>query len=153
MEKAKAYYKTEMRSGRLPSPLKKATPGSAGWDLSAFLDRPVEIRPGERALIPTGIYMALPEGCCAFVMARSGLAHKRGVRPSNCVGLIDSDYRGEITVSLENGGTEPFLVEDGMRIAQLVVFSMPELCLEPSPGLDETIRGRGGFGSTGTDKL
>ena len=153
MEKAKAYYKTEMRSGRLPSPLKKATPGSAGWDLSAFLDSPVEIRPGERALIPTGIYQGPPEGRRPSVLARRGLAHKKGVRPSNCVGLIDSDYRGEITVSLENGGTEPFLVEDGMRIAQLVVFSMPELCLEPSPGLDETMRGRGGFGSTGTDKL
>ncbi len=128
----------------------RATEGSAGYDLFALLEEPVEVRPGERVRIGTGIAIALPSSeLAAFVYARSGLATKRGIIPANCVGVVDSDYRGEILVTLTNIGKEPYTVEPFERIAQMIIapVCLPEL-LEVSE-LDETGRGSGGFGSTG----
>ena len=128
----------------------RATEGSAGYDLFALLEEPVEVRPGERVRIGTGIAIALPSSeLAAFVYARSGLATKKGIIPANCVGVVDSDYRGEILVTLTNIGKEPYTVEPFERIAQMIIapVCLPEL-LEVSE-LDETGRGLGGFGSTG----
>lgn len=128
----------------------RATEGSAGYDLFALLEEPVEVRPGERVRIGTGIAIALPSSeLAAFVYARSGLATKKGIIPANCVGVVDSDYRGEILVTLTNIGKEPYTVEPFERIAQMIIapVCLPEL-LEVSE-LDETGRGSGGFGSTG----
>ncbi len=128
----------------------RATEGSAGLDLTACIDRPVVLPKGGRALIPTGLAVALPGNHLAsFVFARSGLAVKHGVTLSNCVGVIDSDYRGEIKVGLINQGESDYTIQPGERIAQLVV--MPVCCLpvEECDRLDETGRGAGGFGSTG----
>ena len=124
------------------------SPGAAGADLYACLASPVTVAPGETAFIPTGLAMELPVGYVGLVYARSGLACKRGLAPANKVGVIDSDYRGEIQVPLMNHGKEPFVIRRGDRIAQLLfapVF-LPEL-LE-CESLDETARGAGGFGST-----
>ncbi|MEE3362674.1 MAG: dUTP diphosphatase, partial [Anaerovoracaceae bacterium] len=106
------------KSGRVPA---YETAGSAGMDIKAMLDDPVVIAPGKRALIPTGLYIELPEGYEAQIRARSGLAVKKGICLTNGVGTIDSDYRGEIGVSLTNLGDEPFTVNDGDRIAQMVI--------------------------------
>lgn len=128
----------------------RATEGSAGLDLTACIDQPVVLPKGGRALIPTGLAVALPGNHLAsFVFARSGLAVKHGVTLSNCVGVIDSDYRGEIKVGLINQGESDYTIQPGERIAQLVV--MPVCCLpvEECDRLDETGRGAGGFGSTG----
>ncbi len=128
----------------------RATEGSAGYDLFALLEEPVEVRPGERVRIGTGIAIALPSSeLAAFVYARSGLATKKGIIPANCVGVVDSDYRGEILVTLTNIGKESYTVEPFERIAQMIIapVCLPEL-LEVSE-LDETGRGSGGFGSTG----
>ena len=128
----------------------RATPGAAGMDLYACLDAPVTIAPGERAMIPTGIAIALESPLyCAFLYARSGLAAKHGVAPANCVGVIDSDYRGEVCAVLSNSGTEPFMVTDGERIAQLVVAPVDQPEIEVVDELSDTERGAGGFGSTG----
>lgn len=127
----------------------RATSGSAGYDLCADLEQPCEIAPGETRPIPTGIAMAIPENYGGFVFARSGLALKHGLAPANCVGVIDSDYRGEVLVALRNHSDTPFTIHPGDRIAQLVLLpvTVPEVlecaCLE------ETGRGAGGFGSTG----
>ena len=128
----------------------RATEGSAGYDLYALLEESVEVRPGERVRVGTGIAVALPSAeLAAFVYARSGLATKHGIIPANCVGVIDSDYRGEILVTLTNIGNEPYTVAPFERIAQMIItpVCLPEL-LEVA-GLDETVRGAGGFGSTG----
>ncbi|MBQ3416555.1 MAG: dUTP diphosphatase [Ruminococcus sp.] len=129
---------------------KRATEGSAGMDLYACLDQPVEILPHQRALIPTGIAVA-PESprYAAFIYARSGLAIKKGIAPANCVGVVDSDYRGEVCVGLLNSSEEPFTVEPFERIAQVVIapVELPEI--EEVDSLDTTERGAGGFGSTG----
>lgn len=128
----------------------RATPGSAGMDLYACLDEAVTIEPGERAMIPTGIAIALESPAyCAFLYARSGLAVKYGIAPANCVGVIDSDYRGEVCAVLQNYSREPFTVLNGERIAQLVIapVELPEI--EVVDELDDTARGTGGFGSTG----
>ncbi len=130
----------------------RATAGSAGMDLYACISDPITIAPGERAMIPTGIAIALESPAyCAFLYARSGLAVKYGIAPANCVGVIDSDYRGEVCAVLQNYSREPFTVSDGERIAQLVIapVELPKICLVDS--LDETERGAGGFGSTGTN--
>lgn len=122
---------------------------AAGADLYACLDSPVTIQPGQTMFIPTGLAMELPRGFAGLVYARSGLASKRGLAPANKVGVIDSDYRGEITVALHNHGTEPQTIASGDRIAQLVITPVftPGFCLTDS--LDSTGRGTGGFGSTG----
>ena len=145
-----------IRFRRMPSPKgklaqlpKHATSGAAGADLHANIDEEVTIPPMGRALVPTGLAIELPDASYgAFVFARSGLAVKHGLTLSNSVGVIDSDYRGEIQVPLMNHGKEPFVIRRGDRIAQLLfapVF-LPEL-LE-CESLDETARGAGGFGST-----
>ncbi len=131
------------------TPPKRATESSAGLDLCAALESPVALAAGERALLPTGIAIALKEGTVGLVFARSGLAVKKGIALSNGVGVIDADYRGEVRVGLVNMSQEMYVIEPGERIAQLVV--MPVLMDEPIlvESLDETKRGEGGFGSTG----
>ncbi|MBQ2938868.1 MAG: dUTP diphosphatase [Clostridia bacterium] len=122
---------------------------AAGYDLYACLDQPVVIYPNTNVKIGTGLAIAVPEGYFGAVFARSGLAAKQNLRPANCVGVCDADYRGEYMVALHNDGNEPRTVNPGDRIAQLVV--MPFLPVEFSEvdELDETARGAGGFGSTG----
>ena len=127
-----------------------ATSGAAGMDLQAAIDAPLAIAPGERALVPTGLQIAVPAGFEAQVRPRSGLALKHGVTCLNTPGTIDSDYRGEVKVLLANLGREPFAIERGMRIAQLVIAPVARAEWLPVATLDETIRGGGGFGSTGT---
>jgi dUTP pyrophosphatase len=125
------------------------TEHSAGMDLAACIDEPIVITPHGRAVIPTGIAIALPEGYEAQVRGRSGLAAKFGVMPANGVGTIDADYRGEIGVILLNTSTEPFTVEPDMRVAQLVIARYERAEWTEVDDLDETARGAGGFGSTG----
>lgn len=127
-----------------------ATPGSAAMDLHACLDAAVCIPAGQRQLIPTGIAIALPTpDYVALVFARSGLAVKHGIAPANCVGVIDSDYRGEVMVALQNSGADDFTVTPGDRIAQLAIVPVVQAQLSMVDSLDETERGAGGFGSTG----
>ena len=127
-----------------------ATPGSAAMDLHACLDGAVTIPAGERRVIPTGLAIALPSAdYVALVFARSGLGIKHGVAPANCVGVIDSDYRGEILVGLQNSGGSDFTIQPGDRIAQLMVVPVVQPRLRLVDELDETDRGAGGFGSTG----
>ncbi len=137
--------------GDLPLP-SYATEGSAGVDLRAAVTEDTVIEPGARAAIPTGLRLAIPPGYEGQVRPRSGLALRHGVTLPNAPGTIDSDYRGELRVLLWNGGREPFVVQRGDRIAQLVVAPVTRARLVPvQPGerLDETARGDGGFGSTG----
>lgn len=126
-----------------------ATELSAGMDLRADLDGPVTLKPLERRLIPTGLYIALPEGYEAQVRPRSGLALKHGITLLNAPGTIDADYRGEIGVILVNLSHEEFVVEDGERIAQLVITRHERVDWRPVEVLEETGRGAGGFGHTG----
>ena len=127
-----------------------ATAGAAGLDLLAAVSEPVTLAPMARALIPTGLRLALPDGFEAQVRPRSGLALRHGVTLLNAPGTIDCDYRGELAVILVNFGAEPFAIERGARIAQLVLAPVRRLAWVESPGgLDGTIRGSGGFGSTG----
>ena len=126
-----------------------ATELSAGMDLRACLDAPVTVGPLERALVPTGLYIALPPGFEAQVRPRSGLAAKRGVTVLNTPGTIDADYRGEIKVILVNLSNTPFEILPGERIAQMVVARHERVEWEETDSLDETARGAGGFGSTG----
>ena len=125
------------------------TAQSAGMDLRANIDAPVVLQPGDRALIPTGIKMALPDGYEAQIRPRSGLAYKHGITVLNSPGTIDADYRGDVGVLLINHGQEPFTVEDGMRVAQMVVAQYSQFQWEPVADLSTTDRGEGGFGSTG----
>lgn len=127
---------------------KYATSCSAGADIFARIDEEITVWPGTRALIPTKIKIAIPDGCCGLLLGRSGLALKYGICLANGVGLIDSDYRGELGVILQNNGGEPFKVKDGMRIAQLVIVQYVQTRFKQD-SLDDTIRGQGGFGSTG----
>ena len=122
---------------------------AAGADLRACLEGPVTIEPGQTVMIPTGLAMELPEGYAGLVYARSGLAGKRGLAPANKVGVIDSDYRGEVLVALHNHGTQAQTVEPGERIAQLVLAKAPQADFCAAESLSDTARGSGGFGSTG----
>ena len=127
-----------------------ATAGAAAMDLCACVDAPVEVAPRALVSIPTGIAIALPSAdYVALVFARSGLGIKHGVVPGNCVGVIDSDYRGEIMVGLYNSGESEYTVQPGDRIAQLMVTPVVQADVELVDKLDETERGAGGFGSTG----
>ncbi|MBQ3630173.1 MAG: dUTP diphosphatase [Prevotella sp.] len=128
-----------------------ATAQSAGMDLRAFLSEPVTLQPMQRALVPTGLYIALPEGYEAQVRPRSGLALKRGITVLNAPGTIDADYRGEVGVVLINLSNEPFVVNDGERIAQLVIARHETADLIEVETLDETERGAGGYGHTGVN--
>ena len=126
-----------------------ATQGAAGLDLCAACDAPVTLAPGARALIPTGVAIALPQGYEAQLRPRSGLALKHGVTVLNSPGTIDWDYRGELKALLINHGVEPFVIERGMRIAQLVIAPVTPATLRVVEDLDDTARGVGGYGSTG----
>ena len=122
---------------------------SAGADLSACLDEPVTIQPGQTAFLPTGLAIAVPRGYAGLVFARSGLGCKRGLAPANKVGVVDADYRGEIMVALHNHSGEMQSVASGERIAQLVVAPFLRAEFREADELSETVRGEGGFGSTG----
>ena len=122
---------------------------AAGADLYALTGGPVTIAPGQTALIRTGIAVAVPQGYVGLVYARSGLACKRGLAPANKVGVIDADYRGEVMIYLHNHGNQPQTVEDGERVAQLVITPYLTAQFERVDELDGTERGSGGFGSTG----
>ena len=135
---------------RSPFPLPEyATPLSAGLDLKAATEEPIVLQPLQRALVPTGLFIALPEGYEAQVRPRSGLAAKHGITVLNSPGTIDADYRGEVKVILVNLSDEPFTIVPGERIAQLVAARFEQVEWELSESLDETSRGEGGFGSTG----
>lgn len=123
---------------------------SAGADIYALLDEPVTIAPGETVFIHTGIAIAIPEGLVGLNFARSGMAAKRGLAPANKVGVIDCDYRGEVMVALHNHGKEPQTVEHGDRVAQMVFVPYYAADFVEVDELDSTVRGEGGFGSTGT---
>ena len=122
---------------------------AAGADLYACLPEAVTIAPGETAFIPTGIALEVPEGCAGLIYARSGLACKRDLAPANKVGVVDSDYRGEITVALHNHGSQPQTVQHGDRIAQFIITPVLNPAYRWEEALSDTRRGEGGFGSTG----
>lgn len=126
-----------------------STSNSAGMDLRANIDAPILLKPMQRVLVPTGLFMALPEGYEAQVRPRSGLAIKHGITVLNTPGTIDADYRGEIGVILMNFGQEDFLIQDGERIAQMVVSKYEQVDFLDVELLDETERGSGGFGHSG----
>lgn len=122
---------------------------AAGADLYACLEAPITIAPGKTAFVPTGFAMEVPKGCAGLIYARSGLACKRGLAPANKVGVIDSDYRGEIIVALHNHGVESQTITHGERIAQMVITPVLTPAYVLADHLDDTARGAGGFGSTG----
>ncbi len=127
-----------------------ATPGSAGLDLRACIDAPVTLAPGDTSLIPTGLAIHLDDpGLAAVIIPRSGLGHKHGIVLGNLVGLIDSDYQGQLLVSCWNRGREPFVVNPLERIAQLVVVPVVQVRLNVVESFEDSARGAGGFGSTG----
>ena len=129
---------------------KRATAGSAGMDLYACIDEPITLAPGQLAIVPTGIAIALPENsCAAFLYARSGLGVKHGICLSNGVGVIDSDYRGEICAGLCNVSDKPYTIEPDERVCQMVIAPVLTPDVVEVSELDDTDRGEGGFGSTG----
>ena len=128
-----------------------ATPLSAGVDLRAALSESITLAPLERALVPTGLYMQIPEGYEGQVRPRSGLAAKHGITVLNSPGTVDADYRGEVKVILVNLSSQPFTIEPGERIAQMVFARCEQALFEECDSLDKTERGTGGFGSTGTN--
>lgn len=130
----------------LPS---KMSEWAAGFDLQAAVSEPVVLAPGERKLIPTGLAMAMPPQVEAQVRPRSGLAFKHGITCLNSPGTIDADYRGEVKVLLINHGQEPFTINRGERIAQMVIQQLPEITIAEADELPDTVRGAGGFGHTG----
>lgn len=136
--------------GRLPQLPHHATEGAAGADLTANIDAPLTIAPMARAVVPTGLAMELPDmGYGAFVFARSGLGIKHGLTLSNGVGIIDSDYRGEVSVGLVNLSEQAYTIQPGERIAQLCILPVIQFAAEEAEELAQTGRGTGGFGSTG----
>ena len=138
--------KIKSESGNMPS---YKTVGSAGADIKAHLDAPITLMPGERRLIPTGMYVELPEGVEAQIRARSGLSIKHGITMINGVGTVDSDYRGEWNVPMVNLGQEPYTINDGDRIAQAVFMKYEQAEFVLVEEVNDTERGEGGFGSTG----
>lgn len=128
---------------------RRATAESAGLDLSAAIDAPVEIRQGEITPIPTGIAIQLDPGYVCLLFGRSGLGVKRGILPANAVGVVDSDYRGEVIVGLTNLSDEAYTIQPGDRVAQLVIMPVAQANITVTDTLDDTERGAGGFGSTG----
>ena len=125
------------------------TPYSAGADLYALCNGEIQIEPGQTVLVHTGIAMEIPEGYVGLIYARSGLACKRGLAPANKVGVIDADYRGEIMVALHNHGQQTQTLAEGERIAQMVIAPFLSVSYEECEELSDTVRGAGGFGSTG----
>ena len=135
------------KNAKIPT---RGTAGAAGFDLYACIDEPLTLHKGDTALIPTGIAIAVPEGYAAFIHSRSGLSIKKGICLLNSVGVVDSDYRGEVCVGVIKATDEPYTIEPFERIAQMVIKAVcvPEII--ETDELDETDRGEGGFGSTGT---
>ena len=145
----KIYLKQSEAASSLPLPAYQ-TDMSAGVDLQAALpDGPVMLAPMARLAVPTGLFMAMPEGVEAQIRPRSGLALKQGLTVANAPGTIDADYRGEIKVLLINLGTETVIIEHGMRIAQMIFSPVMKASFQRTDELDDTVRGAGGFGSTG----
>lgn len=142
----KIVIRIKSEKGNMPS---YETSGSAGADIRACLDEPVTLQPGERRLIPTGMYVELPDGVEAQIRARSGLSIRHGITMINGVGTVDSDYRGEWNVPLVNLGQEPYTIYDGDRIAQAVFSRYERAEFILTDEVNETERGGGGFGSTG----
>lgn len=134
------------KSGELPS---YATAGSAGADLRAYINEPITLQPGERRLIPTGLFVEIPQGTEAQIRARSGLAIKHGIGLVNGIGTVDSDYRGEWNIPLINWGQEPYTINNGDRIAQVIFAKYEKAEFSLVSEIDETDRGAGGFGHTG----
>lgn len=128
----------------------RKTEGSAGYDLCACVAAPFTLEPGEMAMFPTGLAAEIPQGTAGFIFTRSGLGIKHGVAVSNGVGVIDSDYRGEIHVGLRNSSKYPYTIQPGERIAQLIILPVCLPQVREVEELSETQRGQGGFGSTGT---
>lgn len=126
-----------------------ATPQSAGMDIRANLDEPITLQPLQRCLVPTGLFIALPPGTEAQIRPRSGLAWKKGITVLNAPGTIDADYRGEIGIILVNLSQEPFVIQDGERIAQMVVARYEQAAWNVVDSLEDTERGEGGFGHSG----
>lgn len=142
----------EIRVKKLHPQAKLPTYGSAeaaGADLHACIEQPITVLPGETAWVPTGIALEVPKGCAGLIYARSGMAAKRSLAPANKVGVIDSDYRGEIKIVLLNHGKEPQVIEPGERIAQFVIAPVLTPAYTEVEELSDTDRGFGGFGSTG----
>lgn len=127
------------------------TPGAAGMDVRAFLSEPIVLQPLQRALIPTGLYMQLPQGFECQIRPRSGLALRHGITIANAPGTVDADFRGEVKVILLNLSNEPFTVNDGERVCQMVITRYEKVGWEEVERIDETVRGDGGFGHTGTE--
>ena len=144
----KIVIKIKSKTGNMPS---YETAGSAGADIRACLKEPITLRPGERRLIPTGMYVELPEGVEAQIRARSGLSIRHGITMINGVGTVDSDYRGEWNVPMVNLGQEPYTINDGDRIAQAVFSRYEKADFILVDEVNDTSRGGGGFGSTGKD--
>lgn len=145
----KVDIKRTKKNSKLPT---QGTAGAAGWDLYASLDAPTKsltIQPHTSHLVNTGVAAAIPQGCVGLLFARSGLATKHHLRPSNAVGVIDSDYRGSIMVSLHNDSDDVQMINDGDRIAQLVILPYIPIKFNEVDELDDTDRGVNGFGSTG----
>ena len=141
--------KTKRLDERAKLPV-RSSPSAAGSDLYALLDAPLTVEAGTTEFVRTGLAIEIPEGYAGFVFARSGLASKRGLAPANKVGVIDSDYRGELTVALHNHTGAPVTIEPFERIAQLVIMPVASAVFEETDELSNTERGSGGFGSTGT---
>ena len=147
MEKKNVLKMKKLREGAvLPQ---RQTEGAAGYDLCACLEAPVTLQPGEGYPFPTGLAAEIPQGYAGMVFCRSGLGVKHGISLPNCVGVIDSDYRGELVVPLRNYGNKPYTVQPGERVAQLVVLPVCLLPVVEAEELSATGRGAGGFGSTG----
>ena len=133
-------------SARLPE---RGSEFAAGADLRALLDAPMTIQPGQSAMLPTGLAFEIPEGYVGLIFARSSLGTKRGLAPANKVGVIDSDYRGEVKVCLHNHSSQPQVIEPDERVAQMVIVPFLPAQYEEAEELSDTVRGEGGFGSTG----
>jgi dUTP pyrophosphatase len=143
-----------LRSNPNPLPLPRyMTAGAAGMDLLADIEQPLEIKPGQRLLVPTGLAVALPQGFEAQIRPRSGLALKHGLTLPNAPGTIDCDYRGEIQIILLNLGDQPYVIERGERIAQMVIAPVVQAALELVEELPSTERGSGGFGHSGRGEI
>ncbi len=140
------FFKKEHENARIPV---YGSRRAAGADLSACIDAPLEVPPGETVFVPSGISAAIPDGYAGFVFARSGLASKRGLAPANKVSVIDSDYRGEIIVPLHNHGPRTAEISPNERIAQLVIIAAPQAVFREADTRPPTERGTGGFGATG----
>lgn len=148
MKTIKIYFQKLQAAGDLPLPSYESDQ-AAGMDIRAALDKPLELEPGKRALIPTGLKMALPEGYEAQIRPRSGLAYRNGITMLNTPGTIDADYRGEVKVLAINHGDETFAISHGDRIAQMVISPVYRAATEETNELPATKRLEGGFGSTG----